>query len=168
MNQPQSSQTTIQLEDQDQHRYLLFTLGGELYGTPLMAVREVCEFQKAKPIPHTVTSFLGVINIRGEIVGVIDLRVRLGYPSVESKILALMVFATEEGSIGAVADSLEGVAKINQADIEAKPKIDSRIPTKYLLGVGKYKSHLVTLIDLRDVLEKEEVTSFRLSDRRAA
>lgn len=152
-------------EDQDLNRYLLFTLGGEIYGTPLMAVREVCEFQKAKPIPHTVNSFIGVINIRGEIVGVVDLRLRLNYPAKDSKVIAMMVFNTEEGALGAVADTLEGVAKINSQDIDPKPRIDSRIPTKYILGVGKHRSNLVTLIDLREVLEREEVVSLRLRDK---
>jgi purine-binding chemotaxis protein CheW len=155
-------------EDQDLNRYLLFTLGGEIYGTPLMAVREVCEFQRVKPIPHTVNSFLGVINIRGEIVGVVDLRVRLNYPPKESKIIAMMVFSTEEGALGAVADTLEGVAKINTQDIDPKPRIDSRVPTKYILGVGKHKNNLVTLIDLREVLEREEVVSLRLREKSLA
>lgn len=159
------SKTPQKDEGQDLNRYLLFTLGGEIYGTPLMAVREVCEFQKAKPIPHTVNSFLGVINIRGEIVGVVDLRLRLNYQAIESKSLALMVFNTEDGALGAVADALEGVAKINKNDIDPKPRIDSRVPTKYILGVGKYKGHLVTLIDLREVLEREEVVSLRLRDK---
>jgi len=155
-------------EDQDLNRYLLFTLGGEIYGTPLMAVREVCEFQRAKPIPHTVNSFLGVINIRGEIVGVVDLRLRLSYPAKESKVIAMMVFNTDEGALGAVADTLEGVAKINKQDIDPKPRIDSRIPTKYILGVGKHRNNLVTLIDLREVLEREEVVSLRLREKSLA
>ncbi len=161
-------QPTQEDQDQDQNKYLLFRLGGELYGTPLMAVREVCEFQKVKPIPQTVNSFLGVINIRGEIVGVIDLRVRLGYSQTESKTLAMMVFGTEEGALGAVADSLEGVAKINHQEIDTKPRIESRIPIKYILGVGKFRDHLVTLIDLKEVLEKEEVTNIRNVTKKAA
>jgi purine-binding chemotaxis protein CheW len=166
-NLPQSANPSPH-EDQELDRFLLFSLGGELYGTPLMAVREVCEFQKAKPIPQTVNSFLGVINIRGEIVGVIDLRLRLGYAAKESKTLAMMVFNTDDGALGAVADALEGVAKINQQEIDPKPRIDSRIPINYILGVGKYKEHLVTLIDLREILEREEVVSLRLAERGSA
>lgn len=143
--------------DLDQDRYLLFTLGQELYATPLMGVREVVEMQKPKPIPHTVPSFLGVINIRGEIVGVMDLRLRLGYPVVDSPTEAMMVFDTQGGSLAAIVDTMEGVTKINPELIDKNPSIESRLPLNFLIGVGRIRDRLVTLIDIGQVLEKEEV-----------
>ncbi len=145
-------------ENPDLDRYLLFTLGAELYATPLMGVREVVEMQTAKQIPHTVASFLGVINIRGEIVGVVDLRLRLGYPASERRDAAMMVFATPGGALAAVADGMEGVARIPEETIERKPKVDARLPLQYLIGVGRLKERLVTIVDLSQVLEGEEIS----------
>lgn len=148
------------LEDvSDQDRYLLFVLGQDLYGTPLMGVREVVEYQKAKPIPHTVRAFLGVINIRGEIIGVIDLRTRFQYPAEENRGTAMMVFTTENGTLAAIADRMEGVVRIPREAIEPTPKIESRLPPSYLMGIGRCRDKLVTLIDLPKILEREEVGS---------
>lgn len=144
-------------KDVELDRYLLFYLGDELYGTPLMGVREVVEFQKPKPIPQTVPAFLGVINIRGEIVGVIDLRIRLGYPAAESRAVAMMVFSTASGALATVADRMDGVARIPSEDIERAARIDARLPQQFLVGVGKVRDRLVTLIDLNGVLDQEEV-----------
>lgn len=143
--------------DLEQDRYLLFTLNQETYATPLMGVREVVEMQKSKPIPHTIPSFLGVINIRGEIVGVMDLRLRLGYEVSASPMEAMMVFDTENGSIAAIVDQMEGVVKIQPDLIDRRPSIESRLPLDYLIGVGRLKERLVTIIDMSKVLAKEEV-----------
>ncbi|MBC7530959.1 MAG: purine-binding chemotaxis protein CheW [Oligoflexus sp.] len=143
--------------DLEQDRYLLFTLNQELYATPLMGVREVVEMQKPKPIPHTIPSFLGVINIRGEIVGVMDLRVRLGYQRQDYATEAMMVFDTPGGSLAAIVDSMEGVTKISPEAIDRNPSIESRLPLHFLIGVGRIRDRLVTLIDIGKVLEKEEV-----------
>jgi len=144
-------------QDLDQDRFLLFTLNKEHYATPLMGVREVVEIQKPKPIPHTTPSFLGVINIRGEIVGVIDLRVKMGYPALETKSEAMMVFNTAGGSLAAIADSMEGVTRIQPESIDRNASIDSRLPLHFLIGIARIKDRLVTVIDLQKVLEKEEV-----------
>ncbi len=143
----------------DQDRYLLFTLGQDLYGTPLMGVREVVEYQKAKPIPHTVKAFLGVINIRGEIIGVLDLRARFQYQLEENREVAMMVFGTENGTLAAVADRMEGVVKIPKDAIDPTPRVENRLPPAYLLGIGRCRDRLVTLIDLPKILEREEIGS---------
>jgi purine-binding chemotaxis protein CheW len=144
---------------QDDDRFLLFWVGSELFATPLMGVREVVELQKIKPIPHTVKSYLGVINIRGEIVGAIDLRTRFGFSALESRFGAMMVFETTSGSIAAVTDRLDGVVKIDASNIDSKPRIEAKIPVNFLLGIGKVNDRLVTIIDLGKVLDAEEVAT---------
>lgn len=147
----------------DQDRYLLFLLGDDVYGTPLMGVREVVEFQKAKPIPHTVQSFLGVINIRGEIIGVVDLRSRFRYPADERPGLAMMVFGTDKGTLAAVVDRMDAVVRIASDSIDPAPRVESRLPLTYLLGIARNRDRLVTLIDLPKVLEQEELASLVLA-----
>ena len=156
--------TTPVAEDQD-GRFLLFWLGDELFGTPLMGVRKVVEPQKIKPIPHTVKSYLGVINIRGEIVGTIDLRMRFGLAVKESRLNALMVFETTGGPLAAIADRLDGVARIDDQNIDKNPRIEAKVALEYLLGGGKIKDKLVTLIDLKKILDAEEVATVQSSSR---
>lgn len=147
----------------DDDRYLLFWVGAELFATPLMGVREVVELQKIKPIPHTVKSYLGVINIRGEIVGAIDMRIRFGLSPSESRLGAMMVFETPSGSIAAVTDRLDGVVKIDPSNIDLNPRIEAKIPVSFLIGVGKINDRLVTIIDLGKVLDAEEVATIGAS-----
>ncbi len=142
---------------QEENRYLIFSLGREMFGTPLLGVREVVEPLPPKPVPNTRPFFTGVINIRGEIVGVMDLRARFQQNQKTEPGQAMMVFETLTGTEAALVDKIEAVAKIPERNIERQPNVKSNIPADYLLGVAKEGERLVTLIDLRKVLEEQEV-----------
>ena len=145
----------------EEGRYLLFRLGTELYGTPLLGVREVVEAQPTKPVPNTISCFTGVINIRGEIVGVIDLRMRFGHPANTGAESALMVFSTEAGPMAALVDKVEAVVKIPDDKIDKQPNVHTTVPLEFLLGIAKDSERLVTLIDLNRTLGKEELKAIR-------
>jgi purine-binding chemotaxis protein CheW len=143
----------------DDARYLLFKVGGELYGTPLLGVREVVEPQEAKPLPNTAPFFSGVINLRGQVVGVVDLRKRFECEVKKHPGMALMVFDTDSGPLAALVDEIECVVQIPPAHIESKPAVRSHVGLDYLLGVGNHDGRLVSLIDLNRVLGNEELKS---------
>lgn len=140
-------------------RYLLFQIGSELYGTPLLGVREVLEPQEAKPVPNTVPYFAGVINIRGEIIGVIDLRLRLGYAAESRTQMALMIFQTEAGAMAGLVDKVEAVGQIPSSKIEKNPNIKTKAPLKHFIGIGQWNNRLVTLISLNGILVSEEIAA---------
>lgn len=146
-----------QLEVAEEERYLVFKLGGELYGTPLLGVREVVEAQPSKEIPHSLPHFAGIINIRGEIVGVIDLRVRFGHPTVESKRNAMMVFQTSGGPMAALVDEIEAVQRIPSGEITKDPNVRTAIPADFLIGIAKHGGRLITVIDLNSTLGAEHI-----------
>jgi purine-binding chemotaxis protein CheW len=145
----------------EQRKYLLFHIGEEIYGTPLLDVREVIEPQPAKPIPNTFEYFTGVINIRGEIVGVLDLRVRFGYPAEYTKTTSLMVFNTRGGPMAAVVDRVEAVVQLPESAVECNPNVQTNIPQQYLIGIAKNGDRLVSLIDLNEILSVQEVASLQ-------
>jgi len=146
----------------DDARFLLFRVGEELYGTPLLGIREVVEPQEPKPIPNTVSFFSGVINLRGQVVGVIDLRRRFGCEAPKHPRMALMVFTTESGPLGALVDEIESVARIPVETIEAKVIIRSHVPEDYFIGIGNQDGRLISLIDLNKLLGTEELKSARV------
>ncbi len=148
---------------EDADRYLLFSVGDELYGTPLLGVREVVEPQTAKPIPNTVKFFTGVINIRGQIVGVIDLRIRFGVAPDEEGGRAMIVFDTENGPIAALVDQVESVVNIPDDLINRRPNLKTEVSTEFLIGIGQYSERLVTLIDLNKTLSAEDLAFLRAS-----
>jgi len=146
---------------EDDTRFLLFRVGGELYGTPLLGVREVVEPQQPKPIPNTVPFFSGVINLRGQVVGVVDLRKRFGCEATQHPRMALMVFATDSGPLGALVDEIECVTKIPDSNIESEAIVRTHVPADYLIGIGNQDGRLISLIDLNKILGTEELKSTR-------
>jgi purine-binding chemotaxis protein CheW len=144
-------------ESIEEDRYLLFVLGHEIFGTPLLGVREVVEPLVPKPVPNTRPFFTGVINIRGEIVGVMDLRARFDHSTKSEPGQAMMVFETPSGTEGALVDRIESVAKISMKSIERQPNVKSSVPHEFLIGIAKEAGRLVTLIDLKKILEEQQV-----------
>lgn len=148
----------MRFTENNENLFLTFKLGNEVYGTPLLGLREIVEYQKPKPIPNTVDHCLGVINIRGEVVGVIDLRARLNHPTELKPTTAMLVFSNELGSICCIVDRVEAVLEISGSNVEKNPNIKSVLPMQYFLGIGNVKNTLITLIDLHKILNSEELT----------
>lgn len=160
-SKPQQPDGIDQELDDDSHtksRYLLFKVGKEVFGTPLLQVREIVKPQPLKLVPNTVDHFKGIINLRGEVVGVIDLGEKFGIEPHPSSIdQALIVFDTKMGPLATVVDYIESVSHIPDQDIETDPAIYSHVPLDYLIGVGKMDGQLIYLVTLQSVLRDEEL-----------
>lgn len=146
-----------QLESDEKQGYLVFFISDVRYGTKLLEVREVLEFIPPKPVPCGHKEYLGVINVRGEIIGVVDINKKLGHPDHDLKKNEhfLMIIETSNENIACVVDRIELVANFNEADIDIKHAHSKGIES--LLGIAKYKNELVNIIDL-PVLLKEDIT----------
>ncbi len=140
--------------DESQQKHLLFSLKGELYGTPLVSIREVLKLGPVKPVPYMSSHFSGIINLRGQIVSIIDLRVKFGLTNEAPPAGLVMVVETKSGVIGAVIDDLLCVKTIHPKDTELHPNLDTRIPIKFYVGVAKTSFGLVSLIDVASMLEE--------------
>ncbi len=140
------------------HRYLVFTLGVECYATPLLEVREVVEYQPPKIMPNMAPHFAGVINIRGSIVGVVDLRKKLSVQEQNGAKPVLLVCDTTQGLLAAVVDRVDSVAEILDELIDKNPPVQSRIPTNYLYGVADLKGRLITVIHLQKSMSEDQIS----------
>ena len=154
MSDTEAEKTEVVEASVDDDRFLLFKLSGELFATPLLGVREVVEPQDPKPIPNTPSHFLGMINIRGRIVGVVDLRSRFGYRSAETTSNSLMVFETDGGPIAAVVDAVEDVVRFDSKQIDRDPHLRTAVPARYIDGIAHLKDHLVTVVNLNQILSE--------------
>lgn len=152
---------TLQWSEENESRYLLFRLGDELYGTPILGVREVLEPQAVKPVPNSVKYFAGVTNVRGEIVAIVDLRMRFGHECSKTQTQAFVIFDSAVGPIGAIVDRVETVADIREDDIERSPKVEMEIDADFLVGIGKYNDRLISLIDFNKALGAEDLSQLR-------
>ena len=149
------------LDESSKHKYLIFRLGGETYGTPLLQIKEVIKMTSIKPVPHTVDHFLGVINLRGQIVSVVDLRKKLAIRNVSAGSGLILVIEAGASSIGAVVDSIDSVREISPADIDAAPAIKTKIDLSHLRGVAKVSGDLIILVDLSRAIPSEDMKTMK-------
>lgn len=138
------------------NRYLLFRLDQDYYATPLLGVREIVEKQPCKAVPHVMPYCLGVINLRGQISGVIDLRIKLGMPQQTGAQQVFIVFNTEGGLLSALVDQVEAVAMIRPEEIEKHPHVPTKVDMSYFIGLANINKNLVSIIDLKKLISAEE------------
>ena len=143
-------------EKENENKYLVFKIGGGIYASPLLSIREVLEYQSPKFMPNMSPHFVGVINVRGSIVGVTDLRLKLSVPSEILPRTALLLCDTERGSMAAIVDCVESVAEFNSESLDRSPPVNTKTEVKYLLGVAKANDLLITVVDLHRLLNEDE------------
>lgn len=143
--------------------YLVFRVGPDLYLTRLMDVQEIVEPLPMRRVPRTVDSFVGMANLRSEIVSVIDFRILFGVerPSGETqeKLFStelFMIFKHELSLIGALVDEVLRVQSFSEKDIEKNTSIPTRVPPEYLKGFLKIDDSIIPILDLPRVLSREQ------------
>ena len=139
-------------------KYLTFVLDQERYSVPVLKVREIMRLCPITPVPRMPSYILGVINLRGKIVPVIDLRARFGLPKaldLERACVVVVQFTTSEGNpqlMGMVVDIVEEVSVFTSQDLELPPDFGGDIDTRFITGMAKSKGTVKTLLDLDRLL----------------
>lgn len=143
-------------------QYLTFMIGGEEYAISLLKVKEIIEYDVVTEIPKTPQWVRGVINLRGNVVPVIDLAVKFRLPaSVAGKLTCIVITEVEcEGEatvMGVMADSVRQVIDLKAEDIEVPPSFGTRVNVDYLLGMARSGKKFCLLLDTDKVLSTEEL-----------
>jgi purine-binding chemotaxis protein CheW len=147
----------------NRERFLSFSLGSEEYAVPLLAVREVIALPEFTPVPYTPSYFLGIMNLRGQVISIMDLRQKLGIkPGVDTE-TAVIICDLNGASIGVVVDSVNTVLNPDSADVSDKPEIQSNRPTDYITGVYRKDKKLILFLDLSRSLSLEDHAAVRKS-----
>jgi purine-binding chemotaxis protein CheW len=139
-------------------KYLTFTLERESYGIDVLQVREIIRLTNITAVPQMPAYVRGVINLRGKIIPVIDLRVRFGFANVKNTDLTCIIVVQvklPDGRVtqmGLIVDGVEEVANITGADIEETPDFGAKLDTDYILGMAKVKGAVKTLLNIDRVL----------------
>lgn len=135
-------------------KYLTFTLGGESYGVPVLAVRQIIRLCPITPVATMPPHVRGVINLRGKVIPLIDLRLRFGLPATAEHdrtcIVVTQVAAAAGGTrpYGVIVDGVEEVAQFTAADIEPAPDFGGAIDARFITGMAKAASGVKVLVDL--------------------
>jgi len=134
-------------------KYLTFELGREVYGLPVLRIKEVVGMQTPAKVPHSPDYVQGVINLRGKVIPIIDLRMKFGMPSQEHTdrtciIVVQLKGRTSSGILaGAVVDKVSEVVMLSTADIEDTPDFGDGTTLPYVLGIAKTKDGVRILVD---------------------
>jgi purine-binding chemotaxis protein CheW len=135
-----------------------FRIGRETFGLPISMVREIVRVPVITAVPNAPDYIEGVINLRGRIIPIVDLRKRFGEKSFEtSKKNRIVVVEMETRAIGLIVNSASEVLRIPPSEIEAPSNIFQEGELNYITGVGKLKGRLVILLDLNRILERGEL-----------
>ena len=150
-------------------QYLTFKLGNEVFATEVAKVREVLDFTTVTEIPRTPEFMSGVINLRGSVVPVVDLRLCLQMSkTVRTRNTCIVVvevlLENESIVIGALADSVEEVIDLEPEQIELPPRIGTQIRTDFIKGMGKRDAQFIMILDIDRVFSADELIATRTQD----
>jgi purine-binding chemotaxis protein CheW len=146
-------------------KYLTFALANEEYGLEILKVREIIGYMEITAVPQTPSYVKGVINLRGQVIPVVDLRAKFGMETTDTteETCIIVVETGQEGrsfSTGIVVDHVEEVLDIAGEDIEEAPKFGSAVNTDFILGMGKIGESVKILLDIDRVLAGDDFGSF--------
>jgi len=142
--------------------YITFSLEDEMFAVDVSQVREILDSTRITKIPRAPEFMRGVINVRGSVVPVVDMRLKFGMASAEStantRIIVLELNLDGETMIlGALADSVKDVIELEQSQIEDPPKIGSRWKTEFIKGIGKRNDEFIILLDIDRIFSSDEL-----------
>ncbi len=143
-------------------RYLTFNLGSESYGLPVLNVREIIRLCPITPVPRMPEHIKGVINLRGSVIAVVDLRAKFQLAAVpygeRTCIIVVQISGPSGGRtfMGAIVDTVEEVVHLNEADIEATPDFGGSPDMQFILGLATLRGGVKTLLDIEKIFLEDE------------
>jgi len=152
--------TIAEIREATQH--LTFKLDDEVFALDISKVREVLEYTTVTKVPQTPAFMCGVINLRGGVVPVVDLRLKLGMTKAEKTVNTCIIIVEveldgEKTVLGALADSVQEVFEFEPDQIEPAPKIGKRLKTEFIKGMGKRDDEFIIILDIDRVFSTDEL-----------
>jgi purine-binding chemotaxis protein CheW len=161
------------MEAGDSRQYVTFCLGEELFGVEVNRAREILDLVPVTRVPQTPDYLLGVINLRGQVVPVVDLRVKLGLLKLEttrdSCIIVMEVQVDGETLIvGGLADAVREVLELRDDLVEPPPRLGTKLKTEFIAGMGKIEEQFIILLNIDRVFESDELAVLQSAEEQTA
>lgn len=148
-------------------RFIEFSLGAEDYAIPLLMVREVISVPDTTPIPKSPSHFLGIMNLRGQVISVVDLRKKLKVEAKQDKEEAVIIVDIGGMNIGVVVDSINRVLAFSSDEVSEMPEVENQLNTHYIFGVYKKENSLTVLLDIAKVLDLKDLDMINAAKKAA-
>ncbi|MBA7522192.1 Chemotaxis protein CheW [subsurface metagenome] len=151
-------------------QFLTFKLGGEVFAVDVSQAQEVLEVTTITRVPKTPEFMTGVINLRGRVVPVVDLRLKFGMEkaerTIDTCIIVMEVYLDEEKVVlGTLVDSVQEVVDQEPGQIEPPPRIGTNLNTDFIRGMGKRDDHFMIILDINKIFSVEEITIVKKTER---
>ena len=154
-----------EIQDGEERQLVIFDLADEAYGVNIGSVREIIRMQEITQVPRTPDYVEGVINLRGKVIPVIDMRKRFGFPVAEhTKDTRIVVIDINGNDIGATVDAVTEVLRLGADSIEPPSSVISTTDSDYLLGIAKLETRLIILLDLQRALSADAMAGGNASE----
>lgn len=145
-------------QSQSSHQFLTFLLEEREYGLELFRIQEICGYAPITPIPNLPPHVRGVMNLRGTVLPVIDLRMKFRLPAVEySKFTVIVIAMVENKTVGLLVDAVSDVLQVKPDDLRPAPDFGADVDTKFINGVFQTKDHLAVALNLEKLLTENEL-----------
>ncbi|MGV6814758.1 MAG: chemotaxis protein CheW [Phycisphaerales bacterium] len=156
-------------QNSEQLQLVSFTVGDELFAVNILSVQEINRMMSLTKVPQSIEGIEGVINLRGRIIPVLDLRVQFGLvPSELDDNSRIIVVEVHGNTIGFIVDSVQQVLLINQSIVEPTPQMTTSIDASYVDGVAKLENQLLILLNLDNLLSEESLNKLSNMHKSAA
>jgi purine-binding chemotaxis protein CheW len=147
-------------------QYLTFKLADETFALDVSKVREILEQSNITKVPQTPDFMRGVINLRGSVVPVIDMRLKFGMSVTEQTVNTCIIVVEvqledETVILGALADSVQEVIEMEPAQIEPAPHVGTRLNTEFIKGMGKVDDHFIMILDIDKIFSSDEMEAVK-------
>jgi purine-binding chemotaxis protein CheW len=146
----------------DTNQYLTFKLADEVFALDITKVREVLEYTTVTKVPQTPAFMRGVINLRGGVVPVVDMRLKFGMEQTENTVNTCIIISEinideEVTVLGALADSVQEVIELEPSQIEPAPRMGTRLKTEFIRGMGKRDGEFIIILDIDKVFSADDM-----------
>lgn len=159
VNEPSAGASrTIDSFNGDESKYLTFKLAEEEYGIEILKVREIIGIMDITAVPQMPIYMKGVINLRGKVIPVIDLRLKFGFQEIEHTEQTCIIVVDVGRDIGIVVDTVSEVLDISGNNVEPAPTMGASVDTSFIMGMGKVGEQVKILLDIDNVLNSSELT----------
>jgi purine-binding chemotaxis protein CheW len=149
-------------ENSEIQRFLEFSLGEEDYAIPLLSVREVISVPETTPIPKAPSHFLGIMNLRGQVISVVDMRTKLKIKAKDNNSEESVIIVDLDGmNLGIVVDSINKVLAFSLKEVNEVPEIETQVNAEYIYGVYRKEDSLTVLLNVAKVLDITDVNALK-------
>jgi purine-binding chemotaxis protein CheW len=150
------------VNEADTQQFLTFRLAGEEYGVGILSVQEIRGWSAVTAIPHSPAWLLGVINLRGQVVPVIDLRVKFNYAKAEyNEFTVVIILNLKDRVVGIVVDGVSDVITLAHEQIKPAPSLGSNTDTSHIIGFGTLDERMRILMDVEKLMASADLGSIK-------